>query len=199
MSVLNYIVTSNHVHLLARDLGRGEIPAVMQLVAGRTAQEYNRRKCRRGAFWEDRYHATAVQDDEHLARCMTYVDLNMVRAGAVEHPADWDVAGFSEIQSPWKRKGVIDFSALCNLLDETTIEQLGARLKQAAESSIGTSSRDDVWTNAVGVGNDAFLSMLRNDLGPRGLHRRIKLDGQQLALREHELSYSAHTAVKCAD
>jgi putative transposase len=30
----------------------------MQLIAGRTAQEYNRRKNRQGAFWEDRYHAT---------------------------------------------------------------------------------------------------------------------------------------------
>lgn len=27
----------------------------MQLIAGRTAQEYNQRKMRQGAFWEDRY------------------------------------------------------------------------------------------------------------------------------------------------
>jgi putative transposase len=32
----------------------------MQLIAGRVGQEYNQRKGRRGAFWEDRYHATAV-------------------------------------------------------------------------------------------------------------------------------------------
>jgi len=32
----------------------------MQLIAGRTAQQYNRRKTRNGAFWKDRYHATAV-------------------------------------------------------------------------------------------------------------------------------------------
>lgn len=45
----------------------------------RTAQEYNRHKGRQGAFWEDRYHAT----DEHLHRCLAYIDLNMVRAGVV--------------------------------------------------------------------------------------------------------------------
>jgi hypothetical protein len=33
----------------------------MQLIAGRTAQEYNQRKARGGAFWEDRYHATAIE------------------------------------------------------------------------------------------------------------------------------------------
>ena len=35
LSVLNYIVTSNHIHLLVRDCGRGEIAKSMQLIAGR--------------------------------------------------------------------------------------------------------------------------------------------------------------------
>jgi REP element-mobilizing transposase RayT len=42
--VLNYVVTSNHVHLLVRDKGEGEIAQSMQLIAGRTAQQYNTRK-----------------------------------------------------------------------------------------------------------------------------------------------------------
>ena len=70
LCVLNYIVTSNHVHLLVRDRGGGEIARSMQLVAGRTAQEYNLRKTRTGAYWEDRYHATVVDMEEYLARCM---------------------------------------------------------------------------------------------------------------------------------
>ncbi len=52
----------------------------MQLIAGRTAQEYNQRRAMQGAFWEDRYHATAIEHDEHLQRCVVYIDLNMVRA-----------------------------------------------------------------------------------------------------------------------
>jgi hypothetical protein len=42
------------------------IPRSLQLIAGRTGQEYNQRKKRKGAFWEDRYHATAVDVEEHL-------------------------------------------------------------------------------------------------------------------------------------
>ena len=60
LCVLNYIVTSNHIHLLVRDRGEGEITRSMRLIAGRTAQEFNRHKNRKGAFWDDRYHATAV-------------------------------------------------------------------------------------------------------------------------------------------
>jgi putative transposase len=61
LSLLNYMVTSNHIHLLVADTGdRDVIPNSMQLVAGRTGQEYNQRKDRKEAYWEDRYHATAL-------------------------------------------------------------------------------------------------------------------------------------------
>jgi len=81
LSVLNYMVTSNHIHILLRDHGdRDVIPRSMQLIAGRTGQEFNQRKGRKGAYWEDRYHATAVETDEHLVQCLVYIDLNMVRA-----------------------------------------------------------------------------------------------------------------------
>jgi putative transposase len=41
------MVTSNHVHLLVKDRGGDVIAQSMQLIAGRTAQEYNQRKNRR--------------------------------------------------------------------------------------------------------------------------------------------------------
>src|SRR5262245_27029141 len=89
LCVLNYVVTSNHVHLLVKDIGKEVLARSIQLTAGRTARQYNRRKHRQGAFWDDRYHATAVEADEHLHRCLVYIDLNMVRAGVVRHPTEW--------------------------------------------------------------------------------------------------------------
>ena len=50
---MNYMVTSNHIHLLVVDGGgRDVIPQSIHLIAGRTGQEYNMRKNRNGAFWE---------------------------------------------------------------------------------------------------------------------------------------------------
>jgi putative transposase len=94
---LYYIVTSNHIHLLIKDTGANVIAESMQLIAGRTAQEYNQRKGKQGAFWEDRYHATAIEADEHLHRCLVYIGLNMVRAGVVNHPRQWKESGFSKM------------------------------------------------------------------------------------------------------
>ena len=63
LTVLNYLVTSNHIHLLVFDNGNNRIFSSLQLIAGRVSQEYNQRKGRKGAFWEDRYHATAIDTE----------------------------------------------------------------------------------------------------------------------------------------
>src|SRR5688572_10723949 len=112
LCVLDYAVTSNHVHLLAKDTMAGAIIRSMQLIAGRTAQEFNLRKRRQGAYWEDRYHATAVETGEHLQRCVVYIDLNMVRAGVVRHPGEWPHGGYREIQHPPERYALIDLAEL---------------------------------------------------------------------------------------
>src|SRR4030067_2774869 len=118
LRILDYIVTSNHIHLLVvDDSGRDVIPRSLQLIAGRTGQEYNQRKGRKGAFWEDRYHATAVEVDSHLIQCLVYVDLNMVRAGVVNHPSEWSFCGYNEIQNPRQRYSIIDHEGLMELLD----------------------------------------------------------------------------------
>jgi len=33
-------------------------------------------KFQKGAFWEDRYHAAAVETGNHLISCLDYIDLN---------------------------------------------------------------------------------------------------------------------------
>ncbi len=40
LSILNYMVTSNHVHLLVYESSNGAIKSSMQLIAARIAQEY---------------------------------------------------------------------------------------------------------------------------------------------------------------
>ena len=65
--ILNYFATTNHIHLIVKGTnGTETIPKSIQLLAGRTGQEYHQRKKRKGAFGEDRYHAMAIETAEHL-------------------------------------------------------------------------------------------------------------------------------------
>jgi putative transposase len=107
--VLDYRVTSNHIHLLVYDRQRREvIPHSLQVVAGRSGQLYNQRKQRQGAYWEDRYHATAVESGEHLRQCLVYIDLNRIRAGVATYPEQWPDCGYVEIQHPKTRYRIIE-------------------------------------------------------------------------------------------
>lgn len=189
LTVLNYIATSNHVHLLVEDQGEREIAASMQLIASQTAQEYNRRKRRKGAFWEDRYHATAVQTGGHLIRCLTYIDLNMVRAGVVQHPRDWRDSGYHELRDPPQRRRIIDHDRLAELVEIPSAEALRSAHARWLEEALKRPGRDPAWTESVAVGDPVFLGSLKQQLGARGRHRRLRQVGSATCLNEPRVPY----------
>ena len=191
LCVLNYVVTSNHTHLLVKDMGHGEIPRSMQLIAGRVAQQFNRRKSRKGAYWEDRYHATAVQADGHLARCMVYIDLNMVRAGVVEHPSDWVHAGYNEIQSLPERYRCIDVPAIAALLGFADADSLRDGLREWVDQALvkGSLERHPAWTESIAVGQREYLDAIGRELKTSHPGRMIEGERDFLFLREEPNAY----------
>ena len=176
LCVLDYAVTANHIHLLVRDQGRGEIARSLQLIAGRTAQAYNERKRRHGAFWEDRYPATAVATGEHLARCIVYIDLNMVRAGVVQHPAQWPAAGYREIQRAPARYRIVDRTALAAVVGLAGPTRLAAAHAEWIEAALraGAQRRVPQSSASVAVGGGEFVERIRTELGARARQRPVQ-------------------------
>ncbi len=192
LCVLNYIVTSNHVHLLVVDTEERTIPKSLQLIAGRTAQEFNARKNRKGSFWEDRYHATAVDTDSHLAKCMVYIDLNMVRAGVVSHPSEYRSGGYNEIQSPPKRYGIINRKML---LDYFSMQDENRFLEEysnwiAGELKNNNLARNQDWSESIAVGRKTFTVDIQQQLASRAQNRSIVSVNDSTVLKEPENSYS---------
>jgi putative transposase len=73
-------------------------------------------KRRKAAFREDHYHAKAIESGEYLRRCLVYIDLNMIRAGVVNHPVDLVFGGYHEIRGSRRRKRLPDLDILSNTL-----------------------------------------------------------------------------------
>lgn len=186
LSVLNYVVTSNHIHMLVHDQGDDSISAAMQLIAGRTAQEFNKRHGRSGSFWEDRFHATAVQTNEHLARCMVYIDLNMVRAGEVEHPRDWQSSGYVEALDPRKRAVRLDFQSIYRLFNFDSHEQFLQTRNRWIEDKLeaGDLKRESYWTDSVAVGNLEYALKMKRALAISNPGRRARRETGCFAVRE---------------
>jgi putative transposase len=163
LCVLNYTVTSNHVRLLVKDTGPAAISKSLQLIAGRTGQEYNNRKKRRGAFWEDRYHATAVESGEHLARCLVNIDLNMVRANVVSHPSEWFDSGYNDIQIPLKRYRVIDLYELANLFNCSSVIDFQRLHRRWVDEALSAEDnpRDSRWSEGQAIGSEEYVDALK--------------------------------------
>ena len=117
VDVLNYIITSNHTHLLVYAKDSSQIPAFMQFLEGEQGQKYNmkKRKRRKGAFWSYRYFSTLIENGYHLGQCLFYIDLNMVRAGVVKHPSEWPQSGHLELAGIRKRYRIINQKRLLQL------------------------------------------------------------------------------------
>ncbi len=192
LSVLDYMVTSNHIHLLVYDQqGKNVIPQSMQLIAGRCGQEYNQRKNRSGAYWEDRYHATAVESDEHLRQCLTYIDLNMVRAGTVSHPKQWPDCGFREIQNPRERFRIVDWEQLMLMVNASSMEELQRVCRRQVEEALIKKEldRQAQWSESLAVGSHAYIENIRKQLGIRARGRGVFPLESGFQLREKYEAY----------
>ena len=194
LSVLNYVVTSNHIHLLVRDTGNQTIQRSMQLIAGRTAQEYNLRKKRKGAFWEDRYHATVIDTESHLFRCLVYLDLNMVRAGVVGHPVDWEHGGYLEIQNPPERYRIIDHDVLCELSGVHSFEDYQVSHREWVSDALKSNNllnREASFSEALAVGGSDYLSAFQSALGIAHRKRKILEDEVGFCIKETKAAYNS--------
>lgn len=69
-------------------MDENRVSQMMDSLEGDFAQVYNLRTGKSGSFWSGRYRATAIGDQTQLWNCLAYIDLNMVRAGAVDCPSE---------------------------------------------------------------------------------------------------------------
>ncbi len=158
-SLLSYCITSNHVHLLVKADQPGQVSKLMQRIQGEFAGYYNLRKNRTGAFWQGRYWCTMVDNNQYLWDCMKYIDLNMVRAGAVSHPAEWQWCGFNEIIGARRRYCLLDLEAILQLHGNADVDQFRMNYRHEIDQAASRreSVRDPMWTESIAAGRESFV------------------------------------------
>jgi len=187
LKILGFTIMSNHIHLLVIAEGRHYVVAnSLALAEARVAQEYNRRKSRDGAFWGDRYQATAVESGGHLLNCLIYIDLNSVRAGIVDHPRNWRFCGYHEILRQKKRNNLIDINCLLELIEMKSREEFTSFYTELIDRSIahGSLKRESQWTEAIAVGSEGYVDRVHAQLGLNSNRTKIIETDEGFILRE---------------
>lgn len=192
ISLFDFCVTCNHVHLVVMCDRIGDLSRFMQILDGGFAEYLNRRKKRSGAVWGGRFHSTMVDGGDHLWNCLRYVDLNMVRASAVAHPREWEWCGYRELVGERKRFCLLDVDRLLELLGvesrELFIEMHEERIvRRIREQHL---EREGFWTESIAVGSEAFLADIAAKTKWRARLRRGKTEEGMFYIREDMSAYS---------
>lgn len=191
VSLLDYCLTSNHVHLTVCADIPDHISRLMQKVAGGIAQNYNLRKERRGAFWEDRYHATIIEPGGHLMRCFGYLALQMVRCGAVKHPREWNWCGYHELAGLRRRYRLIDMERLSESLGGASLEEFQSHYEAQIQEAIAQHQfqREAQWTQSIAVGSEAFVREIADRIRGRQRLEMVQA-GDAWIVRETAIAYA---------
>jgi putative transposase len=147
-----YCLMTNHVHLLLTPAEPESIGLMMKGLGQRYVQYFNRTYQRSGTLWEGRFRSCVTEDEAYVLTCYRYIELNPVRAGMVEDPA----------QYRWS-------SYRCNAQGEASEVCTGHRLYQS------------ISTNAS-ARQAAYRELLRQAMAPDVLDRLRRATNGNFAL-----------------
>ncbi|QEP42074.1 transposase [Ectothiorhodospiraceae bacterium BW-2] len=94
VSLHSWVLMTNHVHLLCTPGSATALSAMMQAVGRRYVQYFNRSYKRSGTLWEGRFRSCLVQEERYLLQLYRYIELNPVRAGMVDDPANYSWSSY---------------------------------------------------------------------------------------------------------
>jgi putative transposase len=110
LSLYNYCLMTNHVHLLFQ-AGKGDtLSEAMHWIANSFSRRFNRATGRNGHLWEGRFRSTIIEASSCFFRCMAYVDLNPVRAGLAVAPLGYRWSAHRALRD--EDASVLDFHPL---------------------------------------------------------------------------------------
>jgi putative transposase len=194
VDVYGFCVTSNHVHLIVHVNDTERIGKMMGLVAGSFAQQLNRRKRHDGSVWEHPYQCTIIQDGQHLLDCLRYVSLNMVRAGVVAHPSQWRWCSHDELMGQRLRYRILNIDRLLESLSLNSLADLQVAYSDGVDEKLERRAlaREAQWTEALAVGDKAFVERTARSFGHRHKFEYSETDSATDAwvVREAALSYN---------
>ncbi len=96
------------------------------------------------------------------------------------------VLNYNEIQSPRKRKGIIDFDRLVGLLGFENYDDLRDAHCKWVNSAMQTENRgkENKWTQSIAVGSKTFIGKMKEALGFKAKGSKINYADDTIELRE---------------
>ncbi len=161
-----YVLMTNHVHLLVTSRFAGGISSMMQSIGRRVVRRFNETHERTGTLWEGRFHSSLVDSERYLLECHRYIELNPVRAGLVEDPADYPWSSFRHHALGVADPLLVDHGEYLRFGD-TAAERLDAYTR-FVRSAMPQALIDEIrgaLNKSRALGNETFLAEMERRFG----------------------------------
>ena len=157
-----YVVMDNHFHLLVTPETDEGLPLMMQAVGRAYVRYFNLRHQRTGTLWEGRYRSNLIESERYLLACMVYIDLNPVRAGLVDQPADFKWSSYRHSIGQVSDKLVTPHALFWGLGNTPFARE--AAYAELVQAGLAQSEKDQLTQSALSgwaLGSADFVSALQ--------------------------------------
>jgi putative transposase len=163
-----WVLMTNHVHLLCTPSTSSGISLMMQSLGRMYVLYFNRRNQRSGTLWEGRYRSCLVQEENYLMQLYRYIELNPVRAGLADDPADYSWSSY-QCNALGKKSDLLSPHPLFSALgadDDTRQAAYRALFKDHVEGKLLADIRNAT-NKGLALGNARFITDVEARTGRR--------------------------------
>ncbi|GAC1406381.1 MAG: transposase [Burkholderiaceae bacterium] len=89
LAIHAYVLMSDHIHLLVSPADLTGLARTMQWIGRHYVPYFNQKYGSIGTIWQGRYKAAVIDSERYFLVCSQYIELNPVRAGVTDQPADY--------------------------------------------------------------------------------------------------------------
>jgi len=176
LDLLSWCLMPNHLHLLLRPLGDGDLGPWMQWLMTSHVRYHQRRYATVGRIWQGRFKAFPIQQDGHFLTVLRYIERNPVRAGIVPDAMHWcwssATARRSDTGDPLKPDGFPSPSPMD--LPQPWNDWVNQPLTDVELSAVRECvQRERPYGDRAWVSGTADRLGLRSTLNPRGRPRSV--------------------------
>lgn len=163
-----WCLMTNHVHLLLTPAEPASVGLLMKGLGQRYVQYINRTYRRSGTLWEGRFRSCLVGEESYVLGCYRYIEMNPVRAGMVEHPADYRWSSY-RINAQAEHSALVKPHPLYRGLGETR-EAQAAGYRELFRHQLDPGAVDQIRSATNGnyaLGSSGFSAEVARALGRR--------------------------------
>ena len=143
--LFHYALMHTHFHLVIQTLHAMDLPQHLTFLKRNYTRWYQKKYTWRGPLWRERYRSLPIENEDYLAACGLYVELNPVKAGICQRPEEY----------PYSSAKKYFLGEQNALLDDYSPSSAADSLRPLA--TLPSRVSDSLFTNPQGIGSTAFV------------------------------------------